>query len=222
MTDELDDPRSLALPDWSALTGLADALVARSSDRFAGWGNVVIFATSTAARIGEVAGVRVGDVDTMSWTWTVRRQTTQSPGGVVDKGTKGKRARSVPLIAEVRELVAGRIAAAGPDPAARLFTGPRSGRITTAVLRDATHWDEVVTALGYEHLRRHDLRHTGLTSNAGVPVHVLRKIAGHGSLTTTQRYLHPDATRISNASDALPLCLSVARRPSTEEEEQAG
>lgn len=39
---------------------------------------------------------------------------------------------------------------------ARLFTGPRGGRVTTAVLRDATHWDEVVTKLGYEHLRRHD------------------------------------------------------------------
>ncbi|MCN0152068.1 hypothetical protein NDQ86_08150 [Salinispora arenicola] len=41
----------------------------------------------------------------------------------------------------------------------------------------------MVTALGYEHLRRHDLRHTGLTwmADAGVPVHVLRKIAGHGS-----------------------------------------
>ena len=34
--------------------------------------------------------------------------------------------------------------AAGPE--ARLFTGPRGGRISTAVLRDATHWDEVVTA----------------------------------------------------------------------------
>ena len=31
------------------------------------------------------------------------------------------------------------------DPDARLFVGPRGGRITTAVLRDATHWDEVVT-----------------------------------------------------------------------------
>ena len=54
---------------------------------------------------------------------------------------------------------------------------------------------EVVTKLRYGYLRRHDLRHTGPTSYAGVPVHVLRKIAGHGSLMTTQRYLHtpPDA-----------------------------
>jgi integrase len=213
--DELDDPRSLALPDWAALVELADALVARSADQFVGWGHVVIFAACTAARIGEVAGVRVGDVDTSSWTWTVRRQTTPAPGGVIDKGTKGKRARAVPLIAEVRELVSNRVAAAASNPTARLFTGPRGGRITTAVLRDATHWDEVVTALGYEHLRRHDLRHTGLTwmADAGVPVHVLRKIAGHGSLTTTQRYLHPDATSIAAAGDSLTAFLSAPRSP---------
>ena len=78
----------------------------------------------------------------------------------------------------------------------------RGGRVTTAVLRDATHWDEVVAALGFEHLRRHALRHTGLTwtADASGPVHVLRKIAGHGSLTTTQRYLHPDAASISAAA----------------------
>ncbi|MDQ3761722.1 MAG: site-specific integrase [Actinomycetota bacterium] len=215
--DELDDPRSLALPDWSALVDLADALVARSADQFPGWGHVVVFAACTAARIGEVAGVRVGDVDTSSWTWTVRRQTTPSPGGVADKGTKGKRARAVPLIAAVRELVANRVAAAGPDLTARLFTGPRGGRITTAVLRDATHWDEVVTALGYEHLRRHDLRHTGLTwmADAGVPVHVLRKIAGHGSLTTTQRYLHPDATSIAAAGESLSAFLGTVQSPTS-------
>ncbi len=96
------------------------------------------------------------------------------------------------------------------------FTGPRGGRIGTAVLRDATHWDDVVIGLGYEHLRRHDLRHTGLTwmADAGVPVHVLRKIAGHGSLTTTQRYLHPDERSITEAGDALTAHLGVRRSPS--------
>ncbi|MDN3261889.1 hypothetical protein QWJ26_19140 [Streptomyces sp. CSDS2] len=39
----------------------------------------------------------------------------------------------------------------------------RASTVHTAVLRDATHWDDVVIRLGYEHLRRHGLRHTGLT-----------------------------------------------------------
>jgi integrase len=202
--DELDDPRSLALPDWETLKRLADALVQRSADQYQGWGEVVIFEACTACRIGEVSGVQAGDIDRESWIWTVRRQTTPGPGGLIDKGTKGKRARKVPLIPEVRPLVERRLdLAAGPD--ARLFSGPRGGRITTAVLRDATHWDDVVTALGFEHLRRHDLRHTGLTwmADAGVPLHVLRKMAGHGSLTTTQRYLHPDLRSIEDAGSAL-------------------
>lgn len=200
--DELDNPRALALPNWDALQQLAAALIARSSGNFAGWGEVVVFGAVTAARIGEVSGCRVGDIDTNTWHWTVRRQTTPSPGGLADKGTKGKRARTVPLIEEVRPLVQRRIEASRHRPDARLFTGPRGGRITTAVLRDATHWDEVVTALGYEHLRRHGLRHTGLTwmADAGVPVHHLRKIAGHGSLTTTQRYLHPDQQSVTDAA----------------------
>jgi integrase len=203
--DELDDPRSLALPDWAALTRLADALVARSANEYAGWRDVVLFAACTAARIGEVSGCRVKDINTTEWTWTVRRQTTTAPGGLVDKGTKGKRARTVPLIEEIREIVQRRIAETDGTGDARLFTGPRGGRITTAVMRDATHWDEVVKQLGYEHLRRHDLRHTGLTwmADAGVPVHHLQRIAGHGSLTTTQRYLHPDRRSVTDAGELL-------------------
>lgn len=193
--DELDDPRSLALPDWTALVTLANALVANSAGRYQGWGDAVIFEACTAARIGEVSGCLVGDIDTENWIWTVCRQTTPSPGelkdggtmvsggGLVDKNTKGRRARKVPLINSIRDLVQRRIDLAGGNPAGRLFTGPRGGRITTATLRDATSWDEVVTKLGYEHLKRHGLRHTGLTwmADAGVPLHSLRKIAGHGS-----------------------------------------
>ena len=50
---------------------------------------MVVFAACTA-RIGEVSGVRAGDIERSSWTWTVHRQTTPGPGGLVDKGTKGK------------------------------------------------------------------------------------------------------------------------------------
>ncbi|WP_439673946.1 integrase [Embleya sp. MST-111070] len=161
--DELDDPRALALKDWAALDALAEALVARSHGRYRGWGDVVQFAGCTAGRIGEVSGVRARDIDTRTWVWDLCRQTTTSPGGLVDKGTKGKRRRKVPIIPEIRPLVLRRIDSVGSDPMARLFTGPRGGRITTAILRDATHWDEVVTSLGYGYLRRHGLRHTGLT-----------------------------------------------------------
>ena len=179
--------------------------MARSTDNNRGWGGIVTFTAVTTARIGEVSGCRVSDINTGDWSWTVRRQTTPSPGGLVDEGTKGKRARTVPLIQEIREMVQHRIDAVGNVPDQRLFTGPRAGRISTAVLRDATHWDEVVAKLGYEHLRRHSLRHTGPTwmADAGVPVHHLRKIAGHGSLSTTQRYLHPDSQSLSNAGALL-------------------
>jgi hypothetical protein len=54
--DELDDPRSLALPDWETLVNLADALVARSHGHFTGWGHIITFAACTAARIGVVSG----------------------------------------------------------------------------------------------------------------------------------------------------------------------
>ncbi|MEU4077973.1 tyrosine-type recombinase/integrase [Streptomyces venezuelae] len=72
-----------------------------------------------------------------------------------------------------------------------------------------------MTRLGFEHLRRHDLRRTGLTwfADAGVPLHVLRKIAGHDSLMTTQRYLHLDADQITAAGAALSARLMVLRAP---------
>ncbi|MGW8702671.1 site-specific integrase [Streptomyces eurythermus] len=118
--EELRGPRAPALPDWDSLIHLADAPVAASRDQYRGCGEVVVFAARAAARIGEVSGCRVQDIDTDQWIRTVRRQTRPAPGGLTDKGTKGKRARTV----------------------------------HTAVLRDATHGDDVVVRLGYEHLRR--------------------------------------------------------------------
>lgn len=71
-----------------------------------------------------------------------RRRLGGFTGGLIGKGTKGKRARVVPLIEEVRPIVARRLDSVA-EPHSRLFTGPHGGRISTAVLRGATHWDEV-------------------------------------------------------------------------------
>jgi integrase len=131
--DELDDPRSLALPDWDALAQLAAAVVARSADHFTGWGEVFEFTACTAARIGETSGVRRADINTRTWTWNVRRPTTPGPGGLMDKGTKGRRARLVPVISEVLPLIERRLASISDDSMSRLFTGPRGGRIRSAL-----------------------------------------------------------------------------------------
>ncbi|MFC6010812.1 tyrosine-type recombinase/integrase [Nocardia lasii] len=54
-------------------------------------------------------------------------------------------------------------------------------------------------------LRRHDLRHTGLTwmADAGVSLHLLQKFAGHADSRTTERYLHPDRREVTDAGDKL-------------------
>ncbi|MFE9581582.1 tyrosine-type recombinase/integrase [Nocardia sp. NPDC006044] len=128
-----------------------------------------------------------------------------------DKGTKDKRSRRIPIIEEIRPMVLARIAAADGRPDARLFLGPRGGRIQTGVLRRAIHWPDVVAALGYEHLRRHDLRHTGLTwfADAGVPLHRLQQIAGHTDPRITRRYLHPDIAALQNDGDLLSRFLTT-------------
>ncbi|MFG2698006.1 tyrosine-type recombinase/integrase [Kitasatospora sp. NPDC048407] len=202
---ELLEPRALALRDWDALTELADALVNASYNHYGGWGDAIVHSACTATRIGEVSGVRVEDIDTEQWILTCRHQTTPAPGGLVDKAPKGGHTRHIPVIEPLRPQILRRLHATRGDPDARLYTGPRGGRITTAVLRDATHWDEVVHTLGHTHLRRHDLRHTGLTwmADAGVPPHILQEIAGHRDFDTTVRYLHPDLRTIAEAGDTL-------------------
>ncbi|WP_308800298.1 tyrosine-type recombinase/integrase, partial [Streptomyces sp. NEAU-H3] len=90
---------------------------------------------------------------------------------------------------EIRPLVAQRILVVGPDPSAPpLHRPPRRTHLHRRPTRRHT--------LGYEHLRSHDLRHTGPTwfADAGTPVHILRRIADHGFLNTTQRYLRPTST----------------------------
>lgn len=161
--ERLDDRRVLNGVVWKFRTGTARRDV---PDRYGPWATLHTRFRLWALdgrfermlRAAQARADAVGDINTTQWIRTVRRRIAPASGGLTDKGTQGKRARKVPIVGEIGPFVAQLILSAGPDPDARLFTGPRGGRISTAVLRDAPHWDGVVTKLGYGHLRRHDLR----------------------------------------------------------------
>ena len=54
-------------------------------------------------------------------------------------------------------------------------------------------------------LRLYDLRHTYLTrlGEAGADAFTIRKMAGHSSILTSQRYVHPTPERVEQAVSRL-------------------
>jgi len=64
----------------------------------------------------------------------------------VTKGTKGRRRQTVPIIESLRAPLLRLTEDRFPDE--RLLVGPRGGVITTATLRDATDWEQLV---GHRH-----------------------------------------------------------------------
>ena len=195
------NPRDLALPDVATLDQLVERVVAAGNHQ--SYGDMVTILATTALRISEVSGLRVGDVDLEKGLLSVSRQTYPGRGGLVEKQTKGRRRRTVPIIEPLRPTLQRLTNGRAADD--RLVTGPRGGVVTTATLRDATHWDELVADLGLAGLVRHGLRHTALTwmADAGVELHLLQRVAGHQDPAVTARYLHPDHEAVLEAGRAL-------------------
>jgi integrase len=193
-------PRDLALPDVATLELLVTRVV--EAGRHQSYGDIVTILATTALRISEVSGLQVGDVDLRHGLLKVERQTYPGRGGLVTKTTKGRRRRIVPVIEPLRPTLTRLVD--GRDTDARLVTGPMGGVITTATLRDATNWDQIVADLGLQGLVRHGLRHTALTwmADAGVELHMLQRVAGHQDPAVTSRYLHPDNRALQEAGEA--------------------
>lgn len=203
--------RTHAIPDLATLRTLADAC----GQVHQSYSDHVMLAALLAARGSEVAGLRVGDVDWTNRIVTIQRQHYPGKGGLVVKQTKGRRARYVPIL-DALEPVLKRLTD-GKDPEAPLLRGPRGGVLTTATIRDATHWDDLVKGLDMPDLTRHGLRHTGATwmADAGIPLHVLQEILGHQSIETTKGYLHPDHRHLTAAAQQANQFLATPtdRRP---------
>lgn len=188
--------RQYALPDLATLRKLATAC----GEVHQSYSDHVMLAALLAARGSEVAGLRVGDVDWENHIVWIRRQHYPGKGGLVVKQTKGRRHRPVPML-DALEPVLERLTTDKKDDDP-LLRGPRGGVLTTAAVRDATRWDDLVAGLNLTGLARHGLRHTGATwmADAGIALHVLQEILGHQSIETTKGYLHPDHRHLAEAA----------------------
>jgi len=163
----------------------------------------------TGCRLGEVAALRVSDVDLPSRV--IRVAQTASPGlrGELLIGpTKGRRVRMVPIAAPLLAVIHEAMRDKGEHDL--LFPGPRGGYINSKNLSRALDWhrirNEVKTfAPGEPPLHWHDLRHTAAVAlfNAGVSAPDVQAILGHSSLLVTQLYADTRADAARRGAAAL-------------------
>lgn len=180
-------------------------LVEECSKVHQGYGDYVLLLATLALRSSEAAGLRVCDVieNNGALFVHVQRQRYPGKGGLITKPTKGRRSRYVPvspiLLPHLERMIQGK------ERDDWVLSGPKGGTLTTATVRDAVDWDNLVARLGMSGLDRHGLRHTGATwfADAGTPLHVLQEILGHESISTTRGYVHPNLTHLRAAGDGL-------------------
>jgi integrase len=178
----------------------------------------VLIAAWCGIRRGEIAGLRVHDVDLTDQTITIRKNRVEplaAPSAAFDgdpKTAAGKRTIAVPPhVMPVLRLHLEQYA--GP---VRLFVS-RDG----SPLRGNTLYQAFVRArrkVGLDDLTFHDLRHTGqtLAAQAGATMADLMRRLGHASMAAAKRYLHTVEGRdreIAKALSDLAAHGDVARLP---------
>lgn len=150
----------------------------------------ILLEADAGLRRGEVAGVRVEDVDLERGVLHVRRQIVAVPHvGRIERPTKSRRARVVPctprLVAVLSEL-------AHSVPADGWLLRCADGSPATSHAIES-RVDCTLRGAGLPISGGHALRHSAATHmlQAGVDVRTVQAILGHTKLTTTARYLHP-------------------------------
>src|SRR4051794_22906786 len=137
---------------------------------------------ATAARVSELCGLDVDDVDT-------HRRTVRVLG-------KGRKERVVPVgepaMAAVDDwLTAGRPQWASPGSGPALLLGARGGRLDPRTARRVVH-ARLATAAGLPDIGPHGLRHSAATHlvEGGADLRSVQELLGHATLATTQIYTH--------------------------------
>jgi integrase len=154
-----------------------------------------------AATIIRGTGMRPGEVFTLRW----ERVLLSGDRGLlqVSEGKSKAAKRILPLVPEVYAVLERRRAKQGKPEEGWVFpSAAREGH-----LNGDTTKDQHAIALDKSKVARFEpyiLRHTALTrfAESGCDVFTLARIAGHSSITITQRYVHPQADAVERAFTA--------------------
>jgi integrase len=148
---------------------------------------LVLVSAYGGLRIGELAGLRRGRVDTTRATVTVLEIATDVSGRLVFGPPKTRAARrTISLPAPVADELEQHLASyAEPDPDALVFTATRGSALRATNFRRRV-WTSAVHAAELDGLRIHDLRHTAvaLWIAAGASPKEVARRAGHTSVKT--------------------------------------
>ena len=156
---------------------------------------LVLLATFTSLRWGELCALRPSDIDTEARTVRVERSLTELQNGALafgpPKSDAGRRTVGFPeLIAPVVRWHLSCFAQDGDD--SLVFTGPAGASLRRSNFRRRT-WLTALKKAELPAAHFHDLRHTGntLTVTAGANLRELMARMGHSSTRAALIYLNP-------------------------------
>ncbi len=162
-----------------------------------------------AATIMLGTGIRPGEVFALRWENIL----LNGSGGLlqITDGKSRAAKRMLPLVPAVFDALKARLKEQGSPTQGWAFPlDTRSGHLES----DGLAKDQHALALKNSKVKPFEpycLRHTALTNlgEAGCDAFTLAKIAGHSSISITQRYVHPQADAIERAFAKLPAAVST-------------
>jgi integrase len=182
--------RGVKLPKWTRretrFLGIDELheLAAAINPRF----RVLVLTTGlTGARFGELAALRVGDLNLLRRRLTITRSLTEVRGELTETEPKTAASRrTIDLPASLVDDLARHLAAASHDSTDRVFTSPEGGPLRRRGFRQRFWIPAVKTSVG-EPCRFRDMRHTHAALLIAVNTHpkLRQSRLGHSSIKTT-------------------------------------
>jgi integrase len=194
-------PRKLAKPRRFLTADQVEALVVECEP----YGLVVRFLAYTGLRWGEMAALRVRDVDPLRRRMHIARSVTEDNGRLIFDTTKTGEERTVPLPKFLAEQVAAATAGKGPDDL--VFVGTRGGVLRNGNFNRRT-FGPAAKAIGEPQLTPHGLRHTAasLAIAAGANVKVVQHMLGQATASMTlDLYGHLFPDQLDDVADRLDV-----------------